>query len=220
MKDGGAMSRIERLSSYMEEDAYLVGRKMMVKYVNGDINLDMDKHIKKTLSALSDKTLIEKVYAKNVLEYWKYLLLLEQGETEKAKRCLKEEYDKLNPEAVAHFAYYFYTASGCCYARNTKKAIRLFNEAINYPNMFVEYLVAEAFIFGKENDKEACKSAIPYYEKALKKGVIFARYNLANCYLVTKTNLEQAKELFEKSYAENADEKIKEVNKLLMNQRK
>ena len=59
MKDGGTMSRIERLSSYMEEDAYLVGRKMMVKYVNGDINLDMDKHIKKTLSALSDKTLME-----------------------------------------------------------------------------------------------------------------------------------------------------------------
>ena len=70
--------------------------------------------------------------------------------------------------------------------------------ALSKENMFAEYLLAEAYTYGKENDEDACEAAIPYYEIAMKKGVVLARYQLANCYLATNQNLEKARDLFEK----------------------
>ena len=59
------------------------------------------------------------------------------------------------------------------------------------------------------------KEAIPYYNEALKKGITFARYKLANCYLKTGTNLKEAERLLEKCSEPLAAKKLVEVRSLL-----
>lgn len=220
MKDGVCMAKIEGLSAYVGNDVTLVGRKMMVKYANEDWNFDIDEYVDNYMKELKKEPKEVREDARNVLNYWKYKFLLAKGEEDTAKRRLKTAYDQGSPDAIAQFAYFFYTGTGCAYAKNRKKAERLFEYALSRENMFAEYLLAEAYTYDKENNEKACLKAIPYYEIAMKKGVALARYQLANCYLVTNQNLEKAKELFEKCPPKESIDKLLKIDRILFNRKK
>lgn len=220
MKDGVYMAKIEGLTAYVGDDITLVGRKMMVKYANEDWDFDVDEYVDNYMKMFKGETKADRETARHILTYWKYKFFLAQGEEKKAKRCLKAAYDEGNPDAVAQFAYFFYTATNFAFAKNKKKAIRLFEYALSQENMFAEYLLAEAYIYGKENNEKACLKAIPYYEEAMKKGVVLARYHLANCYLVTNQNLEKAKELFEKCPPKESLDKLLKIDRILFDRKK
>ncbi len=220
MKDGVYMAKIEGLSAHVGNDATLAGRKMMVKYANEDWDFDIDEYVDNYMKEFKQEPKIVQENTRNILNYWKYKFYLAKGEEDKAKRRLKTAYDQGSPDAVAQFAYFFYTGTSFAFAKNRKKAERLFDYALSKESMFAEYLLAEAYTYGKEDDVKACQKAIPYYEAAMKKGVVLARYQLANCYLVTNQNLEKAKDLFEKCPPKDCIDKLLKIDRILFTRKK
>lgn len=175
-----------------------IGKKMMVRYANEDWNFDIEEYVDNILYKARLEPEKDLIRAKHILNYWKYKFLLAQGNKESAMRCLLESYKEMGPDAIAQVAYFYYTGQEVTKLVNRQKAKRLFKDALEQDSMFAEYLIAEAIVYKNENNVNELKKAIPYYEKALAKGVIFARYNLANCYIKTNQNLDVAEELLKK----------------------
>ena len=192
--------KLKQMTKIYGAGPYIAGRKMMVRYMNQDWDYDVVSYIDKKIIGLGTcHTGITRDDAIKMLKYWKYLFLVAKGEEKEGFSYLKKAYADKSPDAIAQYAYFFYTGQKITRRPNTKKALKLFERALEEQSMFAEYLYAEALIHNNEDDLEIIKEVIPYYETAIKKGVVFARYNLARCYYLTKQNLDKAKTLLEKS---------------------
>lgn len=198
----------------------IVGRKMMVRYANEDWDYDVVRHVDRMIWFMGDKANKQWAYAKHILNYWTYKFLLAQGNEDEAMFHLKKSFKENGPDAMAQYAYFYYTGQEITNTVDIKKANKLFDKAFEQKSMFVEYLYAEAITYKNENNKEVLKKAIPYYEEALKKGVLFARYKLANCYLKTGQKLDEAEKLFAKCDEPEAKDRIKEIEIIRMQNKK
>ena len=197
-----------------------VGRKMMVRYLNEDWDYDVVRQVDKMIWFMGDKANNQWAYAKHILNYWKYKFLLAQGHRDEAMFHLKKSFKENGPDAMAQFAYFYYTGQVITNSIDVRKAEKLFAKALRQESMFAEYLYAEAITYKKDYNKEILREAIPYYEEALKKGVLFARYKLADCYLKTGQKLDEAEKLFAKCDEPQAKEKIKEIEIIRMQNKK
>ena len=221
MKDGVNMAKkINNLTKKYADYPALVGRKMMLRYANQDWDYDVVHYIDETIRCMGRDSKMTREEGAHVLNYWKYIFQLAKGDKEDAMYHLKKSYKEGGPDATAQYAYFYYTGQEITKSENRKKAQKLFSEALSQKSMFAEYLFAEAIMSNDENDLDIMREAIPYYEAALKKGVIFARYKLANCYLKTGTKLEVAEKLFKKCDEPDAKAKIEEVRFARFNDKK
>lgn len=206
--------KIVDLTNHFYDVPEVAPRKMMLRYVNGDWDFNVVRYLNETIRVMETSDYDAWENAKHKLDYWKYLFLLAKGEKDDAFYHLKKSYEEQGPDATAQYAYFCYTGQGVTNIVNRNKAKKLFDYALSRDSMFAEYLYAEALMYKNENDLEQIKAAIPYYEVALKKGVLFARYKLANCYLKAGVKLDKAIKLFEKCEEPDAKRKIEQAKKL------
>jgi TPR repeat protein len=212
--------KITGMTEMYGDRAETVNKKMMVRYANEDWNDDIVGYLDETIKQLRLGGLEKNRYAIHTLDYWKYLFMMARNEKEAAMHYLMESYEKNGPDAIAQYAYFYYTGQGVTNIVNRSKAKRLFASALSEPSMFAEYLYAEAIMYKSWDNIEVVEMAMPYYSKALKKGVLFARYKLANCYLKTGRNLDEAVKLFEKCEERDAPFKAKEAMALIKGKNK
>ena len=181
-------------------------RELMLRYANGDWDRDIEECVE--LAVRNEGSSLEND-RKLTLYYFNYLLFSGRGDKKKAQYWLRKLYNRGCADAQAQYAYYYYTGQFGDHKNNKNKAIKLFNKALNKYSVFAEYWVGEAFTYEtSEHNIEAYKLALPYYEEAYKKGVYFARYKLACCYIATDTKLDVAEKLLEKCENPEAEKKL------------
>lgn len=205
------MKKIKNLTKNFPNYPSYVGRKMMLRYINNDYHdYDIIDYIERTQLRIGSDINMDYEEAKDILDYWKYVFMMAKKKKSEAMKYLKESYQNHGPDAMAQYAYFYYIGKEITKTRNFTKAQTLFEQAMEKKSMFVEYLYAEALTYSNETE-EAASSAIPYYEIALKKGVLFARYKLALCYIKTNQKLDKAVELLEKCNTKEANEVLKTI---------
>ncbi len=215
MKVGGNMAKkIKGISNLFGDPDGNVERRMILRYINGDWNFDVIEYIESTQNKLRYKAGGGYESTIKTLNYFKYLFLSGKGENGRAMAELKTSFKRRDPDAVAQYAYYFYTGQTIVNKPDYRKATKLFEYALKEGGLFVEMLYADALMYNNENNIGINEQVIPYYEKAMKKGLVMNRYKLANCYLRTKTNLAKAEELFSKCDEPDAKAKLEEVRAL------
>lgn len=205
--------KIKNMTEKYPDFPEIVWRKMMVRYENQDWDYDVVFYLDESYKCVLYGNYAEKtrVNTKNILDYWKYVFLMAKEEKEEAMYYLRESYIQKGPDAMAQYAYFYYTGQEVTNVVNRKKAKRLFEMALTSKSMFAEYLFAEALTYKKQNNEEALLEAIPYYETALKKGVVWARPKLAECYIKTNQKIAEAIKLLEKCDDKQSKEILQEL---------
>lgn len=197
--------KIKGLTMYYESDAGLLQMGLMLRFVNGDVSFDIEDKIDYELNVLRENPDRTPDYKRSFadLTYWKYKFLAspenKYRDLDKAYSYLKKAYKAGSPDAMAQYAYYYYTGSGITNTVDKQKAKKLFDKAMKEDNLFVEFLIAEALLSEEDDDPKILRAAAAYYEKAIEKKVLECRPKLAGIYLQLKENLDRAIELFKAS---------------------
>lgn len=208
--------KIKDMTKRYGDNSSSVIRKMMVRYVNEDWDYDVLEYINEAEAYVKDDGKISSEDAIDILDYWKYMFLAAKGQRQEAMRYLKKSYWNKGADALAQYGYFYFTGQEITELMNREKARLLFDRALSKQSMFAEYLYAEAMTY--RSDSEAVyKEAIPYYEAALKKGVILARLKLAECYIKAGVKLNEVDKLLKKCEQYESEEKINEVRALRSN---
>ena len=203
--------KIKGLTLLYEDNEKLLHRGLLLRYANEDVSFDIEKKIDYELDVLREQKFRTANYNNSYADftYWKYLFLSckknKYKNMDKALNYLKEAYKKGSPDAIAQYAYYYYTGTVITDTIDKAKAKKLFAKAFEVSKArskndqvtpFVEYLYAEAIQSDAGENKNALREAAKYYEIALKeRKVVFCKKTLGLIYLTLRENIEEAADL-------------------------